>query len=306
MDLNEAASLLNVSKERARIAIEEGIELPRSKARVRLKAVSLRHGYDIAQEDLDSYITAFESEETGRHPPVAVRRTLLIESGYKCAVCRDNAPLEFHHMIEWSTLAHHDAEHMLAICANCHSKITRYGEPDLRAQQEVKRRLRERVMSAVQPDQPVHIGAAASWDTSFEEPQAYAEESPQQGAVTSGSPNANQGAISGQSATADPGAARYQDVVRRIFANEITFVGPSPEELEWLGSTLFAPVPKTALSQDCIMVLRTARALTQIQRMTHLNAGWTDWVKTDRLLEATVNAMAELDYDIVSLEHRTG
>lgn len=143
MNLNEAASLLGVSKERAIMAIESGIETPRSRTRVRLSAVSLPHGYDVAQEDLDHFISTMEREEPGRHPPVAIRRLLLIESGYKCAVCRDSGPLEFHHIIEWATIKHHDPEHMLALCANCHGKITRYGEPDVSSQKLIKRRLAE-------------------------------------------------------------------------------------------------------------------------------------------------------------------
>lgn len=144
MDLNEAASLLTFSKEQARLAVEEGVETPRTRTRVWLTAAKFQHGYDIAQEALDAFLAAFESEEPGRHPPVAVRRTLLIESGYKCAVCRDNGPLEFHHMIEWSSIRHHDPLHMLAVCANCHGKITRYGEPDIAAQKQIKDGLRER------------------------------------------------------------------------------------------------------------------------------------------------------------------
>ncbi len=153
MDLKEAASLLGVSKERAIMAIESGIEAPRSRTRVRLCAALLSHGYDVAQEDLDRFIGALECEEPGRHPPVAVRRHLLIESGYRCAVCLDSAPLEFHHIIEWATIKHHDPEHMLAVCANCHGKITRYGEPDVSSQRLIKRRLAEprRAGPPVQP-----------------------------------------------------------------------------------------------------------------------------------------------------------
>lgn len=144
MNLNEAASLLGVSRERALMAIDPGIETSHTRKRVRLAAVSLSHGYDISQQALDEFIGAFENEEPGRHPPVAVRRSLLIESGYKCAVCRENAPLEFHHIIEWATIKHHDPEYMLAICANCHGKITRYGDPDVASQKTIKRELRER------------------------------------------------------------------------------------------------------------------------------------------------------------------
>lgn len=138
MNLNEAASLLGMSKERTKLAIEKGVETPRTRSRIYLKAVVLPNDYDVAQDDVDALIAAFEKEEPGRHPPVAVRRELLIESGYKCAVCRDSGPLEFHHIIEWTPIRHHDSEHMLAVCANCHGRITRYGEPDITAQRQIK------------------------------------------------------------------------------------------------------------------------------------------------------------------------
>ena len=140
MNLAEVASLLQLSRERARLAIDDGITTSAG-VLVRLPAVMLETGPDVTESDLDAFIRTFEEHEPGRHPPVAVRRALLIEAGYKCAICRGDAPLEFHHIVEWAKIKHHDPQQMFAVCANCHAKISRYGQPDLVAQKEIKRRL---------------------------------------------------------------------------------------------------------------------------------------------------------------------
>jgi hypothetical protein len=47
-----------------------------------------------------------------------------------------------------------------------------------------------------------------------------------------------------------------------------------------------------------VLLLRTARAVTQIQRLTHPDVAWTDWTDGHRLVEALANVLAELDYDL--------
>lgn len=161
MNLVEVASLLQLSRERARLAIDEGIATSDG-VLVRLPAVMLETGSDVSESDLDAFIRTFEEHEPGRHPPVAVRRELLIEVGYKCAVCRGDAPLEFHHIVDWAAIRHHDPQHMFAACANCHTKITRYGQPDLVAQKEIKRRLWNEEASRPRPPIPASTTRARS------------------------------------------------------------------------------------------------------------------------------------------------
>lgn len=141
MDLKQAASLLGWSRDNVRTAITDGLVLPGALRPVRLNAVDAATDYDIAEGDLERFIADCEALEPGRHPPAVVRRQLLIESRYRCAVCSSDAPLHYHHIIAWSDIAHHDPQHMLAVCGTCHDKITRRGEIDPTAQRAIKQRL---------------------------------------------------------------------------------------------------------------------------------------------------------------------
>jgi hypothetical protein len=142
-DLREAAEFLAWNRTKVRIAIEEGVALPRSGERLRLQARSVGQDYEIDDCELDTFIARFEAEEPGRHPPVLVRRELRLEAGFCCALCSNRAPLEYHHMIEFSELRHHDPEHMLAVCPTCHH-MAGNGAISLPDQREAKRRLQER------------------------------------------------------------------------------------------------------------------------------------------------------------------
>ena len=121
MTIKEVATLLKWSKGDVQDAIQKGVQLPKSQRNINLKAEFVSGRHDISDDALDSFIDAFESEEPGRHPPVAVRRQLLIESYHRCSICRELTPIEYHHIIEFSKLKHHDPKHMLAICPNCHT-----------------------------------------------------------------------------------------------------------------------------------------------------------------------------------------
>ena len=43
----------------------------------------------------------------------------------RCAICWESHPLQYHHMVEWAKLPHHDLRHMIAICGSCHTKCTK-------------------------------------------------------------------------------------------------------------------------------------------------------------------------------------
>lgn len=139
----QAAQLLGWSPANLKKAIHKGVKLPNSGRKIKVPATHDSRGTRIAESDLESFILEFENEEPGRHPPVSVRRTLLVESGHQCGICKADAPLQFHHILEWSRLHHHDPEHMLAVCGNCHSKING-GQIDLRAQEQYKQNLKIR------------------------------------------------------------------------------------------------------------------------------------------------------------------
>jgi len=101
--VREVASLLRLSREVAKMAIDAGIATIAGEL-VQLRAVMLPTGPDVTEADLDAFIKCVELDEPGRHPPVAIRRELSIESGYRCAVCKGAAPLEFHHIPGWAAI----------------------------------------------------------------------------------------------------------------------------------------------------------------------------------------------------------
>ena len=142
LKINEAASILNLSREQILDAIQNGLLLPNTQTRTRLSASKCNGEYDITDCDLDAFIAEFEQKEPGRHPPVSVRRQLLVEARHRCAICLDSAPLKFHHMIDWARIKHHDSKRMLAVCGTCHDRCTK-GQIDYKSQLMYKAKLLE-------------------------------------------------------------------------------------------------------------------------------------------------------------------
>jgi hypothetical protein len=140
MNINEAAEFMCWPRDVLKAAIEQGIELPKSKNLVKLRAIKLGDDYDIQETSLDEFIEQFEKEEPGRNPPTAVRRQLLVEARHRCAICKGTSAFEFHHIIEFSVLKHYDTNHMLLLCATCHRRCGN-GEIDITAQREYKKQL---------------------------------------------------------------------------------------------------------------------------------------------------------------------
>ena len=140
MTLNEAAKILGWPRSEVVIALTDGIRLPKSGTPQKLRGQRVRSDWDITDTELDDFIQAFEAEEPGRHSPVAVRRELLVEARHRCAVCRAVAPLQFHHILEFNKVKHHDPTHMLAVCGTCHDRIG-LGEIDSKAQRIYKDQL---------------------------------------------------------------------------------------------------------------------------------------------------------------------
>lgn len=140
MTINEVAGLLGYSRERAAKLIAEGIALPKSGAVVMLATTGQGDAADVSEQQFDEFVAKIEAEEPGRWPPAAVRRNLLVEAKHRCAICADSAPLQFHHMLDWAKIKHHDARHMLALCGTCHTRCTN-GLIDYQAQLAYKRKL---------------------------------------------------------------------------------------------------------------------------------------------------------------------
>ncbi len=151
MTVNESATYMGLSREEIKIAIQNGIELPKSKTIVCLVAHDLGdQGYDIDEDQLDTFKLLFEAEEPGRHPPTEIARNLLVEAKHRCGICREIAPLEFHHLIEFSKVKHYDIRHMMAVCPTCHTRCG-IGEIDGKAQRQYKQKLIEGTGDATIP-----------------------------------------------------------------------------------------------------------------------------------------------------------
>ena len=165
MNVKEAAALLSAAPDYVRLAIETGMELPRSGKLERLKATKHRGEYEITDEHLDDFVSAFAREDPRRNPPVAVRRELRVEALHKCGICRqDLSPLYFHHIMPWRKLTHHDPRAMLAVCGACHGKIET-GQIDRAEQLKYKMRLQDAHEAREHPSPilPTGAGTPVSW-----------------------------------------------------------------------------------------------------------------------------------------------
>src|SRR5262245_2693878 len=67
---------------------------------------------------------------TDRPPtPAALERALMIEAGYRCAICKGTVPLVIDHIIEWAEVQEHTFENMIVLCANCHGRKKKTSDP---------------------------------------------------------------------------------------------------------------------------------------------------------------------------------
>jgi hypothetical protein len=151
MNLKQVAGFLGCPVEQARKLTLTGLKLPKSRRIVKLCSTKIGDRSEVSDEQLNAFIQRFEKEDPGRNPPVEVRRELLVEANHLCAICRKPLPLQFHHMLEWSTIRHHDAKHMLVLCGGCHDRC-RIGQIDSTAQAMYKARLLRLVASSQPPD----------------------------------------------------------------------------------------------------------------------------------------------------------
>lgn len=61
--------------------------------------------------------------------PSELERDLMLESGYRCALCKATSPLQIDHIVEWSKVNEHKFENMIVLCANCHARKTNTNNP---------------------------------------------------------------------------------------------------------------------------------------------------------------------------------
>ena len=61
--------------------------------------------------------------------PASLERQLMIESGYRCAICKTPEPLQIEHIEEWAKVREHQFENMIVLCANCHARKKNSSDP---------------------------------------------------------------------------------------------------------------------------------------------------------------------------------
>jgi 5-methylcytosine-specific restriction endonuclease McrA len=65
-----------------------------------------------------------EPKKSNRKPiPASLKREVLTESGYRCAVptCRTILAIDLHHIIEVEEGGKNELSNLLALCPNCHA-----------------------------------------------------------------------------------------------------------------------------------------------------------------------------------------
>lgn len=142
MNINEVAGLLGYSKEKVEALMKDGLELPKSKKVVKLQYTDQAGNPDISDQQFNDFVNQFEAEEPGRWPPAEVRRELLVEARHLCAICRQPAPPQYHHMLDFAKVKHHDPKRMLSICGTCHHRCT-IGQIDYKAQMHYKAQMQQ-------------------------------------------------------------------------------------------------------------------------------------------------------------------
>ncbi|MCH7729586.1 MAG: HNH endonuclease [Planctomycetes bacterium] len=67
--------------------------------------------------------------DISRKPPLPVKRQLRQEALFGCCCC-GNPIIQYHHIIPFAELKHHDLKHMMCVCPLCHDKITAGAMPE--------------------------------------------------------------------------------------------------------------------------------------------------------------------------------
>ena len=73
--------------------------------------------------------------------PAAMRRDVLIESGYRCAIphCRETQ-IDVHHIVDYAVVQEHTFDNLIALCPNDHRRVTNHEIPR-KAIQQIKANL---------------------------------------------------------------------------------------------------------------------------------------------------------------------
>lgn len=70
-----------------------------------------------------------------------MRRDVLIEAGFRCAIPRCGATeIDIHHIVEYAVVREHTFDNLIVLCPNCHRRVTK-GEIDPKAVKQIKANL---------------------------------------------------------------------------------------------------------------------------------------------------------------------
>lgn len=73
--------------------------------------------------------------------PAELKRTLMMEAGYRCSIPRcKQTPVEIHHISPWEKVREHNYDNLIVLCCNCHARANR-GEIDSKALHQYKANL---------------------------------------------------------------------------------------------------------------------------------------------------------------------
>lgn len=73
--------------------------------------------------------------------PAQLRRDVLLEAGYRCAMPRCGAETtEIHHIVDYATVKEHTFSNLIALCPNCHARVTK-GQIDRPSVKQIKANL---------------------------------------------------------------------------------------------------------------------------------------------------------------------
>jgi HNH endonuclease len=61
--------------------------------------------------------------------PAELERNLMIEAGYRCAVCKETSGLVIDHIVEWARVRKHEFNNMIVLCAVCHARKRNNSDP---------------------------------------------------------------------------------------------------------------------------------------------------------------------------------
>jgi HNH endonuclease len=81
----------------------------------------------ISQDDFVNEVALMPNQRPAI--PAALERGLMIEAGYRCAICKETSSLQIEHIVEWAEVQEHEFSNMIVLCATCHGRKKDTSDP---------------------------------------------------------------------------------------------------------------------------------------------------------------------------------